>query len=321
MRTSFIVVGVFLVVFAASYAFTQWKNAPASVETNVAPPPTPTATVETPGIPDDFAAEPAEAPTPRAVEIPEGVPAAPVSTTSSSGPPPGAGPAMHDPLPPAAAGDPPATSGHSGAKVISFFLSSLTRIDTTRAFGFVLLPKAAVTAEEKATQKSFCDLLLSSLDFMTPEAVASTAPAQVLATYWPIQRTHTSFELIDAFNARDCTKLLAWYDHSLARKLASKAGVAGLSGPLLITWPSGGATSAERDPLVVDFSKATPERATKALHYWFRQLKNRPDLWTNKIREGTIRAELADAVNDTAGVVLAVLAGKWESLNTVAQTP
>ena len=317
MRSPLIFLGAFLVVFAASYAFMQWSNAPVE---GAAPPPMPAtdgATAKPPAI-EPAAGPDVPEPTPPASEIPEGVPGAPISAPPDSGPPPGAGPAMHDPLPPAAAGDPPSSNGHSGAKVISFFLSSLTRIDTTRAFGFVLLPKAAVTAEEKAAQKSFCELILSSMDFMTPGAVAASAPSQVLATYWPIQSTRTSFEIIDAFNARDCTKLLAWYDHSLARKLASKAGIAGLSGPLLITWPSGGATSAERDPLIVDFSKATPERATKALQYWFRQLKNRPELWTNKIREGTIRAELADAVNDTAGVVLAVLAGKWESLNTVA---
>ena len=70
--------------------------------------------------------------------------------------------------------------------------------------------------------------------------------------------------------------------------------------------------------LFVDFSKADNARATKTLQYWFRQLRGRPELWTNRIREGTIRAELADAVNDTAGVVLAVLYGKWDSVNAVA---
>ena len=105
----------------------------------------------------------------------------------------------------------------------------------------------------------------------------------------------------------------------LARTLANKAGVAELTGPLLITWPSSGAEGeTARDPLIVDFSKANHERAAKALNYWFRQVKSRPDLWTSRIREGTIRAELADAVNDTAGVVLAVMAGKWDSLTVVA---
>ena len=333
MRNWIIVVIAFLAVFGASYAFMQWSNAPTAVETaNPPPPPAPTTqALEAPKTTGDLdEIEPAAGPAgseptpPPAGDIPAGVPGAPVSTPSDVEPPAVIGPPMHDPLPPAAAGDPPAYTGtkdgHTGAKVISFFVSSLTKIDTTRAFGFVLLPKAAVSAQEKATQKSFCELILSSMDFMTPGAVAASAPAKVLATYWPIQSTRTSFEIIDAFNARDCTKLLAWYDHSLARKLAAKAGIAGLSGPLLITWPSGDATSTGRDPLIVDFSKATPERAAKTLQYWFRQLRNRPDLWTNKIREGTIRAELADAVNDTAGVVLAVLAGKWESLSAV-QTP
>ena len=175
-----------------------------------------------------------------------------------------------------------------------------------------------MTDGEKRTQKSFCDLMLASMDFMTPSAVAGTAPAEVLATYWPIVAAREAFEVNEAFRSRNCDDLIAWYDHSLARKLAAKSGVAGLTGPLLITWPSGGGDSAVRDPLIVDFSKANHERAAKALQYWFRQLRNRPDLWTNRIREGTIRAELADAVNDTAGVVLAVMAGKWEGLNTVA---
>jgi hypothetical protein len=92
-----------------------------------------------------------------------------------------------------------------------------------------------------------------------------------------------------------------------------------LSGPLLITWPSTGADGDEaRNPLIVDFSRADYARASKALQYWFRQVRGRPELWTNRIREGTIRAELADAVNDTAGVVLAVLYGKWDSVNAVA---
>lgn len=223
------------------------------------------------------------------------------------------------PAPPEAVVDPaPKKNGHSGSKVLSYFQQSKTKLDTARAFGFVLLPKEAVTAEEKRTQKSFCALMLASLDFMTPDAVAASAPATVLATYWPIAASRGAFEIKEAFATRDCDDLLAWYDHALARKLATNAGVADLSGPLLITWPSGGDATAVRDPLVVDFSKANHERAKKALLFWFRQLKNRPDLWTNRIREGTIRAELADAVNDTAGVVLAVMSGKWESVNTLA---
>ncbi len=223
-----------------------------------------------------------------------------------------------DPKPEPPPGDPPPKNGHSGSKVLSYFQQSKTKLDTARAFGFVLLPKEAVTAEEKRTQKSFCELMLASLDFMTPDAVSVSAPAAVLATYWPITASRGSFEIKEAFAMRNCGDLLAWYDHALARKLATNAGVADLSGPLLITWPSGGDATAVRDPLVVDFSKANHERAKKALLFWFRQLKNRPELWSNRIREGTIRAELADAVNDTAGVVLAVMSGKWESVNTLA---
>jgi hypothetical protein len=235
---------------------------------------------------------------------------------------PGAGPAA---MPPAAANGhgakPAAKNGHSGSKVLSYFQKSRTLIDTRRAFGFVLIPKVAVSDQDKRTQKEFCAIMLASMDFMTPGAVAA-APREVLATYWPIVGSRASFEISDAFARRNCDDLIAWYDHALARSLAAKAGVAELTGPLLITWPSAGsAGDAGRDPLIVDFSKANHARATKALQYWFRQLKSRPELWTSRIREGTIRAELADAVNDTAGVMLAVLAGKWDSLTVVAANP
>ncbi len=235
--------------------------------------------------------------------------------------PPAAHDPAPDPLPPAAAGDPPELpkkNGHGGAKVLSYFQQSITTLDTKRAFGFVLLPRAAVTDAEKRTHKSFCEIMLASMDYMAPGAVAASAPSKVLATYWPIVIGRDAVEITAAFSARDCDDLIAWYDHALARKLAANAGVSDLSGPLLITWPSDDGVDAVRDPLIVDFSKADHARATKALQYWFRQLKSRPELWTNRIREGTIRAELAEAVNDTAGVVLAVMSGKWESLNTVA---
>ncbi len=246
-------------------------------------------------------------------------------------------PAAHDPaptpapgaMPPAAAGDPPPAApvirrtppkknGNSGSKVLSYFQHTRTQVDTSKAFGFVLLPRVAVTSEERDVQKRFCDIMLATMDFMTPGAVAA-ARTEVLATYWPIVASHESFEIKAAFLARDCGLLITWYDHKIARSLAAKAGVAHLTGPLLITWPSSGAEGEQaRSPLIVDFSKADHERATKALQYWFRQLRAKPELWTNRIREGTIRAELADAVNDTAGVVLAVLNGKWDSLTVVA---
>ncbi|MBL9098625.1 MAG: hypothetical protein JNK07_16970 [Alphaproteobacteria bacterium] len=248
-------------------------------------------------------------------------------------------------MPPAAAGDPPPPvpapapaaappgssppasangygapkNGHSGSKVLSYFQKARTKIDPNRAFGFVLMTKVAVSDDDKRTQKTFCTTLLATMDFMTPGAVASSAPAEVLATYWPVVGSRESYEIKQAFSERNCDDLIAWYDFTLARTLASKAGVAEMSGPLLITWPSMGADGrTARDPLIVDFSKANQERATKALQYWFRQVKSRPDLWTNRIREGTIRAELADAVNDTAGVLLTVMAGKWDSLTVVA---
>jgi hypothetical protein len=256
------------------------------------------------------------------------MPPPPPMANGMGAPPPNYGPPMHDPapgsgpsaMPPAAAGDPPAAAnGHSGAKVLSYFQQSRTQIDTNRAFGFVLMPKAAVTDADKRTQKDFCVTVLATMDFMTPGALAASAPREVLATYWPVVGSRESYEIKQAFSERNCDDLIAWYDYRLARTLAAKAGVAELSGPLLITWPSSGAEGqSARDPLIVDFSKANHERAAKALQYWFRQVKARPDLWTSRIREGTIRAELADAVNDTAGVVLAVMAGKWDSLTVVA---
>jgi hypothetical protein len=250
-------------------------------------------------------------------------------------PPPAAAPAPMPPaaanghgpsaMPPAAANGhgpsatPPLRNGHSGSKVLSYFQKNRTQIDTKRAFGFVLMPKAAVTAEDKRVQKDFCTTVLATMDFMTPSAVAASAPVDVLATYWPVVGSRESYEIKQAFTERNCDELIAWYDFALARTLATQAGVAELTGPLLITWPSEGAGgNAARDPLVVDFSKANHERAAKALTYWFRQVKSRPELWTNRIREGTIRAELADAVNDTAGVLLTVMAGKWDSLMVVA---
>jgi hypothetical protein len=222
--------------------------------------------------------------------------------------------------PPAAAGEPlGGGSPPPSEKVLSYFQRTKTQIDTKMAFGFVLFPRVAITAEEKQTQMDFCEAVLASLDFMTPGAVSAAVAEhhEILATYWPIDAARNSFEVSTAFAARDCGDLIAWYDHKLARALAAKAGVAQLGGPLLITWPSSGASERDRDPLVVDFSKANHERAMKALQYWFRQLRNKPHLWTSRIREGTIRAELADAVNDTAGVMLTVLSGKWDTLTTV----
>jgi len=290
---------------------------PAAVE---APPPAMSA--EPPPEPEDYGdiSPGAGAPDPAGGSGPP-----PDMSHGSGAPPPHYGPPMHDPapsapsaMPPAAAGDPP-LPGHSGAKVLSYYQQSRTQIDTQRAFGFVLMPKAAVTAEDKRAQKDFCTTVLATMDFMTPGAVSASAPRDVLATYWPVVGSRESYEIKQAFAERNCDDLIAWYDYRLARTLAAKAGVAELSGPLLITWPSSGAEGqAARDPLIVDFSKADHARAAKALTYWFRQVKSRPDLWTNRIREGTIRAELADAVNDTAGVVLAVMAGKWDSLTVVA---
>jgi hypothetical protein len=204
-------------------------------------------------------------------------------------------------------------------KVVSYFQRGAMQIDTKKAFGFVLIPRTAVTDEDRAVQRRFCQITLAQLDYMAPE---SAATAQVLMTYWPISGVVERWQIEYAFRNRRCDDLIDWYDHSLARSIATKADIAHLSGPLLITWPSQDPTYAEeRSPLIVDFAKADNEHATKALQYWFRQLNGEPQLWTNRIREGTIRAELADAINDTAGVVLAVLHGKWDSVAAVSETP
>ena len=309
---------VLMLAVAACSPASDSGSAPPAEETQTAAAPPPGA-VEAP--------KPEPAPYPD-IEPGAGVPMAPTSTAPGAAPPPpmssGQGAPPPSPMPPAAAGDPPARpkNGHSGSKVLSYFQQGRTRVDTNRAFGFVLMPKVAVSDAEKRAQKDFCVTVLAAMDFMTPGAVAASAPADVLATYWPVVGSRESFEIKDAFVTRNCDDLIAWYDHKLARTLAAKAGVAELTGPLLITWPSAGADGeAARDPLIVDFSKANQERASKALQYWFRQVKSRPELWTNRIREGTIRAELADAVNDTAGVMLSVLAGKWDSLTVVASAP
>lgn len=214
-------------------------------------------------------------------------------------------------------------SARSGAavgddKVLSYFQRSVTRVDTRKAFGFVVLPKSAVTAQEKHIQKQFCQITLASMDFADAEDAART---KALVTYWPIVATPSAVAIEAAFAAHDCDRLIAWYDHALARAIASRADVSALSGPFLITWPSEGTAARDRDPLIVDFAVADYGRATKALQYWFGELRQKPELWTSRIREGTIRAELADAINDTAGVMVAVMAGKWDSVSAVNGTP
>jgi hypothetical protein len=204
-------------------------------------------------------------------------------------------------------------------KVVSYFQRGMIRIDTTQAFGFVVMPRAAVTDEDRAVQRRFCQTMLASLDYVAPEAASE---GKFLMTYWPVSTVVERWQVEYAFRNRRCDDLIDWYDHSLARSIANKADIAHLSGPLLITWPSQDPDDAEaRAPLIVDFATADQAHATKALQYWFRQLNGDPTLWTNRIREGTIRAELADAINDTAGVVLAVLHGKWDSVAAVSETP
>jgi hypothetical protein len=204
-------------------------------------------------------------------------------------------------------------------KVISHFQRGVQRIDATKAFGFVVIPRAALNEQDLNVQRQFCQIMLASLDYETPDGATSS---KLLTTYWPISTVVERWQIEAAFRGKRCDDLIAWYDHSLARSIANKAEIAHLSGPLLITWPSENTEAIEdRDPLIVDFAMADEAHATKALQYWFRQLNSDPELWTNRIREGTIRAELADAINDTAGVMMAVLYGKWESAAAVNETP
>lgn len=209
-------------------------------------------------------------------------------------------------------------AGIGTQKVLSYFQRGVTHIDTQRAFGLVLIPRSAVTAEDKKTQTLFCLNMLATLAFVAPDAAARR---DALVTYWPIVATRDAFEIQDAFQAGDCDHLIAWYDHNAARTVAAKAGIERMSGPLLITWPAAGGANTKRDPLIVDFARADNARARKALDYWFSALRDEPTDWKSRIREGTFRAGVADAINDTAGVVIAVLSGKWESFTALGQTP
>lgn len=202
--------------------------------------------------------------------------------------------------------------------MLSYFQNGVTHVDTQRAYGLVLMPRSAVTAEEKETQTRFCQNMLAALAFVAPDAASRR---DVLVTYWPIVAARKAPEIEAAFEARDCDHLIAWYDHNAARTVAARAGIAGMSGPLLITWPSADGPNANRDPLIVDFARANNARARKALDYWFGALQNEPAAWKSHIREGTFRDGLADAINETAGVVIAVLSGKWDSVTALGQTP
>jgi hypothetical protein len=164
-------------------------------------------------------------------------------------------------------------------------------------------------------QRQFCELVLASLDF---EAPGDINPVETLATYWPTHPEVDQVSLEMAFASHNCQSLIDWYDHKMARDIAAKTGLQDKSGPLLVTWPSERSVSRDkRDPLVVDFANASRDNTKRALNYWFRQLSQDPSLWTDRIREGTIRAELADAINETAGVMLSVLSGKWEGLTQI----
>lgn len=199
----------------------------------------------------------------------------------------------------------------SRATAVSYFQHGITPVDTAAAVGFVVIPRRALTPEEEKVHLQFCATLLATLDYLPPSEAA--VALHTLVTYWPLVSAVSSKEIEAAFERRDCAQLMSWYDYRLARQLARIAGVGDLGGPLLITWPSlGDLGEGARYPLIVDFSRADHAHATTALKYWMGQVRGRPELWTNRIREGTIRAELADAINSVAGVMLAVFYGKWD---------
>jgi len=211
------------------------------------------------------------------------------------------------------------TISSADVKAVSYFQRQKMKIDTRNAFGMVIMPRKAIDDAGRAQQRQFCELVLASLDFVAPEEVA---PEEMLATYWPIVSDINPVSIRLAFESHDCQNLIAWYDHRFARDIAGRTGLQDKSGPLLVTWPAERTVARNnRDPLVVDFSSANHANAKRALAYWFNQLSQDPSLWTDRIREGTIRADLAEAINETAGVMLSVLAGKWEGLTEVPAKP
>ncbi len=210
-------------------------------------------------------------------------------------------------------------TGPNSVQVLSYFQRGTMKLEVRDAFGMVVIPRKALDATEKARHRQFCELLQASLDFVAPEDVT---PTEVLATYWPTVSNINPASIRMAFATQDCQSLLLWYDHKLARDIAARTGLQDKSGPLLVTWPSQRTVAREeRDPLVVDFSRANAASARRTLAYWFRQVSQDPALWTDHIREGTFRADLADAINETAGVMLSVLSGKWEGLTEVNSSP
>jgi hypothetical protein len=248
---------------------------------------------------------------------PRPVPATIKPPTARPAPPPKPAPRPMAPVapPPAMAVTRGPTTGSASAMAVSYFQRGKMKLDTRNAFGMVIIPRRAVDDRDQAVQRQFCELVLSSLDFAAPGDID---PGETLATYWPIIADIDPVSLEMAFASHDCQNLIAWYDHGMARDIAAKTGLLDKGGPLLVTWPSERSVSRDqRDPLVVDFANANRANAKRALAYWFRQLSQDPSLWTDRIREGTIRAELADAINETAGVMLAVLSGKWEGLTEI----
>lgn len=153
-------------VFASSAAAQMMPATPppATVNPKIISPSMSTCSPAQDGQPTTCAPAPIPLPTPMPLPTPAPRPIAPAS------PPRGA----------ALSGGSSTGAAAGDEKVLSYFQRGTSRVDTSRAFGFVLLSKSAVTVEERRLHLQFCRIMLASLDFMTPEAAAQE---QVLVTY------------------------------------------------------------------------------------------------------------------------------------------
>jgi len=88
-------------------------------------------------------------------------------------------------------------------------------------------PTSDVTDRERWVHLRFCEIMLASFDFGSPDLASRQ---QVLAAHWPIMSIIPTSRIADATEHRDCLSLVSWYDDSLPRVIASKAGVPGMSG-------------------------------------------------------------------------------------------
>src|SRR5262245_45099303 len=72
-------------------------------------------------------------------------------------------------------------------KALSYFQFGRMQLDMRKALSFVLLPKSAVTTEERQSQAQFCAIMLAWIDFVAPvERSFLVERKNLLVTYWPI---------------------------------------------------------------------------------------------------------------------------------------